>query len=498
MFTRTVFSSVLVLIVAATSARGADLPVIRLTQKPVDDPWGDSAPNVLESRGVSVDADALRRAAPAVGARFVVPLGDGLELTAVVAEHELLSETRFTAVGQLDEDPFSTFLLVGNGSALVGSFRSFEHGTFHLRLTQGGGQVLRHMAPSAASCGVGSAASPQSSQQSSAKPLPGASDPSAPQQAITSADTGQWVDILIAYTPPAVTEIEASGYPVYQDHAVAAILDMNIRLNNSDVVYTLPRIRRTSELVLQTWAQPGPDTEQDLAHLKNPSDGIWDEVHPLRLFHGADLVHVFAKFLGPDPNLAGLAYRPNSHSQLSKNNGYGITKWDHGVNGVFAHELAHNFGCHHHPDDFGAGLQDVVQPWAFGHKVSGFPTSPRTTMAYPGSPYAIVPYFSTPAVFYPVAGPLGVADERDNARLMGETGPILAQYEASVTFVQESPPFFAENGTWTFPYEQLEDAVLASVPGHQVRLINDNDFTGTINKHIELSSAVWGSVVIGQ
>jgi hypothetical protein len=488
-------SSVLVLFVAASAVRGADLEVIRLTSQPVDDPWSQSQPDVLTSRGVLVDADALRQTAPAVGARFVVPLGDGIELTAVVQERELLSESRFTVVGQLDDHPASSFLLVGNGTALVGSFRSIEHGTYTLRLTPRGEQVLRRKDPSApgGSCGVGSPS------LSSTAVSQGASDP--PPQAVTSADTGEWVDILIGYTPPAAALVIFSGFPVVEDHAVAAILDMNIRLNNSEVLQPLPKIRRRGEVFLSQTASG--DSNDDLADLKGASDGLWDEIHDLRSFHGADLVHVFVANL--TSNLAGLAYRPESSSELTVDMSYGLSRWDHAESGVFAHELGHNFGCHHHPDDFDAACQTcppagqdpVVQPWAFGHREPGDPNI-RTTMAYPASGYELWPYFSTPDLVIIGTGLLGEEGERDNTRLIAETGDILAQYTPSVTFVQESAPLYAETGSLTFPYKTLEDGIIASVPGHEVKLIEDDDFTGSIPLAVQLSSAYGNAIVIGQ
>jgi hypothetical protein len=498
---QSISSALVACCLAAASAQGADLPVLRPTALPVDDPYGRDAPDVLSSFGVEVDADVLRQAGPAVGARFVVPLGGGVEVTAVVQQAERVSESLFTVAGSLDDHPFSSFVIAGEGDALCGSFRSIEHGTHALRLTAGGGQVLRRLDPLAQKdCGVGRLDPSASAPAALAPTLPGAFGP--PVQAMTSMDTGDRVDILFGYTLPAVVALTQDGYPSKEAHAALAAGDMNYRLTLSEYqTYVLPRLRTVG--VEQVLGGATGDTSADLAALKN-GDAPWDGLHAARSYYGADLLHVFA--FSMSPGLGGLAYRPSEVANLTIDRSYGITTWDGAENSTFAHEVGHNFGCHHHPDDVNAGCgtcppagqTDVIQPWAFGHRDSvSFPTTAfRTTMAYEASGHDVVSSFSNPYKPYGISLHLGVVNERDNARLIEETRFYLAQYLPSISFV--GPGASPAAGTEANPWASLSAGVSASVPGHEVKLLANDGFTGVIDKHVQLSVADNGPVVIGQ
>ncbi len=98
----------------------------------------------------------------------------------------------------------------------------------------------------------------------------------------------------------------------------------------------------------------------------------------------------------------------------------------------FAHELGHNQGCQHNPEN--GGPPDVSSyPYAYGHYVD---QTFRTVMSYsdpctPPSYCTRVAYFSNPAVNYNGV-PTGVADQRDNHRVINDTASIVALFRESV------------------------------------------------------------------
>ena len=79
---------------------------------------------------------------------------------------------------------------------------------------------------------------------------------------------------------------------------------------------------------------------------------------------------------------------------------------------VVAHELGHNFGCHH--DLESTGGQNWVDSAGFGHFIEG---GARTIMAYYKRGYSKVNYFSNPDVSYQ-GQPTGVAGVTNNAAVI--------------------------------------------------------------------------------
>jgi hypothetical protein len=105
---------------------------------------------------------------------------------------------------------------------------------------------------------------------------------------------------------------------------------------------------------------------------------------------------------------------------------------------TFAHELGHNQGCEHNPENAGPP-EHASYPYAYGHYVSG---SFRTIMSYvdqctPTTSCPKAPHFSNPSVNFNGV-PTGIADQRDNARVINNTAAIIAQFRESV--VGPPPP----------------------------------------------------------
>jgi hypothetical protein len=153
-----------------------------------------------------------------------------------------------------------------------------------------------------------------------------------------------------------------------------------------------------------------------LSAVRSTSDGLMDEVHLLRDASGADMVALISE---NGIGACGIAYlAPTDPTRM-----FSVTAEDCALgNLTFAHELGHNFGASHDADNAGSGYT----PYGFGWRWNTTGGSlRRSVMAY--SPGTRRPFFSNPEVF-DGGGATGNAQQADNARLIGETFPILASH----------------------------------------------------------------------
>ena len=478
---------------AVGQAANTELDIFHALGGSVDDPAGAADPDVVSSRPVAIDADALRMADPDASLTFAVPLGNGVSVTALVDRLDHLGGGEFSLSGRLDDNDFSSFVLAGDDQGLFGVFRSFEHGAYQLRLSQSGVRVLREVQGTRSlRCGN----DPVTEQLVEQVLRQGSS---APAEAGYASDSGATIDIMVVYTPKAAVTAAVNGYPM--SYLInAGIADVNARLDNSN---STPNYRLVFEYPLNTNASN--DSGQDRLDLQGKTDGRWDEIHLLRATYAADIVHMVVENISP--NLGGLAFRPQDASQLHIDFSYGLTRWNQVDTGTFAHELGHNMACHHHPDDADAAggtvasTTPVLYPYAFGHRTTFLPFL-RTTMAYAAGGYTQISYYSNPDISLTQGGgipvPIGIVNQRDNAQVIDNTASNLANYTPSVQYVDESQMPNTGKGTLFSPIWDLSVGVLVSSAGHSIRLLSDSDFTGPITDPVVLESATGAPVVIGQ
>jgi len=219
------------------------------------------------------------------------------------------------------------------------------------------------------------------------------------------ADTGT-VDVLVITTPGARQQAGGAGQ-------LAALVDLaetsaNAAYANSAI---LPRIRVIFDMeVSYTEVSFG----SDLSAIASASDGVLDEIHQLRDAAGADLVAM----IRTSGEYCGIAYLMPANDPSVAGMGFSVTAWSCLSSQTFAHELGHNMGCCHAPNDGGGCTTGGVFPYSVGHRFNGTNgTMYRTVMAY--SPGARIDHFSNPLVNYngtaTGVAPSGSDAGRDNA-----------------------------------------------------------------------------------
>lgn len=225
-------------------------------------------------------------------------------------------------------------------------------------------------------------------------------------------DSGDRIDVLLVYTT--ATKTILGGDTQAQALAQQAIDATNTAYINSKIRQRV-RIVHMQEYL---YTESG-NSNTDLSNLRNNA-----EIQSLRNAHKADLVAMIGEF----SSVCGLGYLMGGAAGNS-NSGFTLTARSCAVGNLsFAHELGHNMGSQHNPEN-GTGS---TYPYGFGHYVNGVY---RTVMSYvdpcsSGCPRR--PYFSNPGVEFS-GHPTGIENARDNARSINNTADVIANYRYSGT-----------------------------------------------------------------
>ncbi len=366
-----------------------------------------------KSRQVNVNIKQLE------GNRIFVSLPGDITYEAVRQFKGQTGANQFSWVGHAREDKNNRVVIAVKGKAAAGTF-SYNGKLYKLEPRRNGQHILAEVAPTDPA--------PELEPIPVGDPL--ASDPSSTfdlglDDVVSAADAGDSVmDVMVAYTPAVQSIYGNDGVQALIMQAVAetnqayANSNMNVRLN---LVHTvMVNYTESSSMSL------------DLSRFRGNNDGYMEEIHALRDTYGADLVSLIAN----QPQYCGVAYRMTSMSSYFAASAFSVVH--HGcATGYysFGHEVGHNQGAHHDPDNGSGAIFD----YAYGHQdsVNAF----RTVMSYncPGG-CVRVNYFSNPNVNYQGA-PTGIASYTNNALAISQTAPLVASFRsASATPTPPPPP----------------------------------------------------------
>ena len=252
---------------------------------------------------------------------------------------------------------------------------------------------------------------------------------------LVGVDSGDRIDVLVVYTT--ATKNFLGGDAQAQAHAQAAVDAANTSYINSKIRQRL-RMVHTQEFV---YTEINPST--DLSNLRADA-----AIATLRNTHNADLVSEISEVTG----VCGIGYLMGGVTG-NQNNAFTVTVRSCAVGNLsFAHELGHNMGSAHNPEN-GSG---ATYSYGYGHWVNG---SYRTVMSYVDpctSGCTRVAYFSNPSVIYNGAA-TGVNSARDNARSINNTADTIAAYRYSGSSITLSsfngantlPRLIARDLTWS-------------------------------------------------
>lgn len=224
-------------------------------------------------------------------------------------------------------------------------------------------------------------------------------------------DSGDRIDVLVVYTT--ATKNFLGG------DAQAQVLSQNA-IDSTNTAYINSRIRQRVRMVsAQEWVYTETTSySTDLSNLRNSA-----AIQTIRNTVNADLVAAIGEISGA----CGVGYLMGSNPAGNPNNGFTVTARSCAVGNLsFAHELGHNMGSQHNPEN-GSG---ATYPYGYGHYANGVF---RTVMSYVDPcPNGCTrrAYFSNPFIAYQGI-PTGLDNLRDNARSINNTADAIANYRYS-------------------------------------------------------------------
>ena len=414
----------LLLLLTATGASGQRL--LNLV------PLGDD-PTVDFGWAIEVDRDLVRSAPP----RLELPAPDGRVLTVEMSVFEDRGDGNAMWSGGYAGNGYDSVVLTLQDGHLLGRFGLPEGGTYWIRSGRSGsGWLTEGQRTSAQACPGGVIPDPDP-----AFPAIEASRVDPPQR-VASPSNHDRLDILMLYTAAGAERLEAAGWA--EDGNVGAVMQLAIDYLN--LVFRNNQISVTANMVHH---QEAPAV---LGQAVNPLGPLANngEVHDLRVEHEADLVHLF---FFTDAGLCGQAFlmtRRHTPANFWRN-GYGITSLfggcitaEHLVRAnnyasqfeTFAHEIGHNLGANHDPDNTNIDPNNAVETFAFGHH--NFTPQPNVKSVMSYNEGRQEPFFSTVRV-KPSGFDIGVAGARENERALQRTIHIAVQFSDHLPEPGEPP-----------------------------------------------------------
>jgi len=249
------------------------------------------------------------------------------------------------------------------------------------------------------------------------------------------------VDVLAVYTEKARKHVgEKSSEPENHDHIInlyQTYIDIaNTALKDSGVDVKLNAVHM--EEIDYNESVEDKDLAKAMAHMKDTSDGIMDNIPVLEGRYKPDLVSLVAAPPSSD-GVAGIGTMPESLDRLSDYSLYSAINVAACDELTLAHEIGHNFGCDH--DRAHAMSSKHVYDYAYGHRfkavtTTGYEKYYTTIMSYATkSSDQGIGYFSNPDIRY-LNVPTGVAEGQsgssNNANVIRQTAPIIAQLNSSI------------------------------------------------------------------
>lgn len=376
---------------------------------------------VMQARYVGLNPQVLRDAAP--GVTFVVDLFSG-ELQAVIDSVERPGADTQAIIGRLVGLDDSSIILVTTDGVSAGTIIAGDT-KYQIRYAGNGVYALREFDTGQ----LPEELEPLPVPPADSDPAPGDPAPigAAHGDAPVAADSGVRFDLAVFWTAQARTAVGGTT-------AMRALINLGVAETNQAYANSgiIPRLRLVymSEIA---YTESG-SMSTDLSRLRSTNDGHMDGVHTLRNTYGADLVKLVTNSGGG----CGIAYLMGAQSAAFAVNAFSVTHQSCvSPNYTFGHELGHNMGSNHAPDDpIGTGAFS----YSFGYKKFTAPRF-RTVMAYADdctSPCPRVLHFSNPARNYVISGtgyPTGTATQ-DNARSINNVRVTVANWRNEINLLQ--------------------------------------------------------------
>ncbi|MCB9815029.1 fibronectin type III domain-containing protein [Candidatus Nomurabacteria bacterium] len=235
-------------------------------------------------------------------------------------------------------------------------------------------------------------------------------------------DSGETIDILVAYTPEA--KDKEGGVSEIESKILTAVTETNDAYMRSGINVTLNLVHMVEA---EGYEEVG-SMNTSLSRLRSPYDGYMDEIHRLRDQYAADQVVLIVK----SHENCGVAYRMATLSVGFESNAFSVVSRNCATGYYsFGHELGHNQGMNHNIESSSCGI------FSFSCGYTDCSTF-RTIMSYACGGSSRIRNFSSPDYLYE-GKPTGTINA-DNARTLNMTSPTVANFRASISPVVPEVP----------------------------------------------------------
>lgn len=449
---------------------------------------------VLRSQRVEVDLNLLRSEA---NTRMVIPLFEGQSLTIVRDRQVPAGQRGFVWHGHVVDQKFSAVTLSVVGDVVVGTITTEKGQMYRIGYAGNGVHVITQIDPSKY---------PVEDYPYHTRPKPAKGNQ---LQDTCSTDPPSDIDVLVAYTPDALTG--AGGADAMEATIYLAVEETNQSYINSGITQRL-RLAHFEEV---SYTESG-DINTDVTRLQNPSDGYMDNVPTLRNTYAADVTALLVENGG---GYCGMAYDIlNPVSNAFESSAYAVVARDCATGYYsFGHELGHLMGARH--DWYVDNTNN--SPYAYNHGyVMKNPSVPaadwRTVMAYGNDCGGCtrVQYWSDPNINYTDGNAMGVgsgAQQSDNHQTLNNTALTVANFRCSSPGVAhvwardtwddtglEPDPHTASEIMWESPYiwvRNAQDTNLTHQHEHQNPIYGQTNWVYT-ELHNGMASTTSGNLDI--
>ena len=234
------------------------------------------------------------------------------------------------------------------------------------------------------------------------------------------------IDIMVVYTEDAET---GAGGPEAMEALIYECVELtNLAYLNCNITQRLHLVH-FAKVTFTENANSATDREQ----LKNPTDGVIDEIHTWRDAHGADVVLMITETA--EAGNCGRAFIMDPVDPSHEEFAFGVVKRECAADNLsFPHELGHIMSARHHDDG-------TTTPFTYCH--GHFQTTPADgsgigweTMMSKRSDCDRQIFFSNPDMQFSPTGsastdPMGTATVGDNHRVLNNTASTVANFRCS-------------------------------------------------------------------
>ena len=282
--------------------------------------------------------------------------------------------------------------------------------------------------------------------------------------ALTDAVT---INLMIIYSAEAATWAASNATNIANAISLA-LSEANTAMSNSGTGITFA----VAYSYQTTYNESALTNENVLHYLTDNGDGIFDEVHSLRKQYNVDVVSFFrSSKTGDSGGVGWVLDKETGASSLAFNVcNIGQVTWTT----TMVHEIGHNMGCAHHPNQVGSGLYVYSHGYrgTYNGKDNTVETNRYSTIMtytnFDGTNYPAIDYFSSPDISLSDGTVIGDVSVGNNVLTLKRTKRLVSYYSdminvalsgLSVSQGSLSPAFNSETTDYTVNVENSVSSI---------------------------------------